>query len=98
MEEVQTIVGEVVEEKDKYPNRWKPGQPSPNPNGRPKKEFTLTSMAKEMLKEAKNGNKSRAMELMEVLADIATGKVTGAKPSDRVKAIQELFDRGFGKA
>ena len=91
----KVIMGEVVETDKKG---WYQGMPSPNPNGRPKKEFTLTSMAKDLLKEAKAGNETKAVALMKVLIDIAEGKVTGAKPSDRVKAIQELFDRGWGKA
>lgn len=106
MEEIkqdsELVVGEVQKQetqivKRKKSNLWKKGQ-SGNPHGRPKKELAITTLAKEMLSERANGNLTKARELMNVLYEIGAGIIPDVKPADRVKAIQELNDRAFGKA
>jgi hypothetical protein len=36
--------------------------------------------------------------LAQVLLDIAEGRVEKTRPADRVAAVKELWDRGWGKA
>lgn len=66
---------------------WSKGMPSPNPGGRPQ---GLAKRVREMV------NFDQAIQ---TLVDIAWGKLAPAsRVADRIKAIELLFDRGFGKA
>lgn len=66
------------------PYQWKPGDPSPNPSGRPR------SLAGLIRKETDNGK-----ELLEILLSCARGQSEDvAKWSERLKAIEMLLDRG----
>jgi hypothetical protein len=63
----------------------RPGEPSRNPSGRPKKDYDLAAMAQAHAKKA-------VEVLVEVMSDV------GATPSARVAAASEILDRGFGSA
>lgn len=66
-------------------NRWKKGQPSPNPSGRSK---GVAQKAREA---------SRDGEIcFEYLVDLVTGKVPGAKPSDRTDGARLCLSYAFG--
>lgn len=97
-QDIEVVVGEEVDLSNLPPGHWKKGMKSPNPNGRPKKELSLTAMSKDLMKAKAEGDKTKMQTLLDDLYEIGRGKVQGAKVGDRVKAIQELFDRGFGKS
>ncbi len=63
----------------------RPGEPSRNPSGRPKKDLDLAALAQAHAKKA-------VETLVEVMSD------TQATPSARVSAASEILDRGFGSA
>lgn len=66
--------------------RFQPGQ-SGNPSGRPK---GIAKAVRDHLNDPER--------LVTVLIDVAEGRVQGAKVSDRIMAVRELLDRGYGKA
>lgn len=68
---------------------WRKGMPSPNPSGRTK---GLNRIIDEVIGE------DGFAKAMQVLADIAYGKLAPAcRMPDRLKAIEMIFDRKFGK-
>ena len=89
--------------KNSHLTPWQPGQ-SGNPSGRPKGTRDLAHY----VMQATNGGE----ELIDALICIARGELPGVKPangvrprksqvvrpSDRLKAIEMLLERGFGKA
>lgn len=98
-EKKEVLVGEVVEEKpsrQRNPN-WKPGMKSPNPNGRPKKEFSLTKLTEDLMKTKRAGDITAAQAILQRLYEIAMGTEKGAKVADSLKAIEMLNDRWAGK-
>lgn len=67
--------------------KWKPGDPSPNPGGRPK---GLASYIREQTLDGR--------ELADFLMGVMRGKdKLFCKMSDRLRACELLLDRAFGK-
>ena len=64
-------------------------QPVSNPGGQPKRQRSVAKAIREMLSHDPTG-------LIVLLLDIAED--TKARDSDRIAAIRELLDRGYGKA
>ena len=63
---------------------WVKGQPSPNPGGRPR---GIAATVRE---------KTDPGELVDVLLAVAND--SRSKPAERIAAVRELLDRGYGKA
>jgi hypothetical protein len=71
-------------ERRRPPPGWQPGQ-SGNPGGKSKTEAQIATVAR-----------SHAPEMVAILMEIARGKKQSG--AARVMAVQELFNRAFGKA
>lgn len=71
-------------ERRKVPPGWEPGQ-SGNPGGKSKTEAQISAIAR-----------SHTPEMVAILMEIARGKKQSG--AARVMAVQELFNRAFGKA
>lgn len=58
-------------------NKWKKGQPSPNPNGRPKKGYSISETIREMMDEQPEIKKALGSKIIEaaVKGDIAAIKL-----------------------
>jgi hypothetical protein len=63
----------------------RPGEPSRNPSGRPKKDYDLAALAQKHAEKA-------VLTLVDVMSN------EEAPPSARVSAAAEILDRGFGRA
>lgn len=73
-------------------HRWKKGDPSPNPLGRPRLGFSLAEHIRGALMEQMPGDDPRTK--MDALLD----KVLEKAMEGDVTAARELWDRGYGKA
>lgn len=63
----------------------RPGEPSRNPRGRPKKDLDLAALAQQ-----------HAQKAIETLVSVMSNE--DATPAARVSAAGEILDRGFGRA
>lgn len=83
-----------------HPTRWKKGDPSPNPNGRPKSVLSKEAITKIAIQFASEPDpfdpqgRMRITRLFEKVYEAAIGKKTG-QPS--IRAAGELLDRILGK-
>ena len=81
-------------------NQWQKGQPSPNPNGRPKKEFSITNTIKEYLDETAEIRKGRgkaAQTEQKKRADILVETLFKMAAKGDINALKYLIDRVEGK-
>lgn len=76
---------------------WKEGDPSPNPNGRPKGSRNLSTILREMLEEeievTVDGKKERKQ-----FQEVIIRKLLKKANDGEIRAITEIFDRVEGKA
>ncbi len=70
-------------------HRWKKGDPSPNPSGRPKGALCLTTALRVLLSQKGKTKKEKYKELIEKLFEEAT--------DGNAKLMQLIFDRIDGK-
>jgi hypothetical protein len=77
---------------------FKPGQKSPNPNGRPKKPANelATVIAKQAIQDVKAAAKECTADAINALKSIV--KDSSKPAAARVGAAQAILDRGWGKA
>ena len=68
--------------------KFLPGE-SGNPNGRPKKGFSLAEIVREKTNDG--------ADVVDFLIKVVNGRVRKAKLADRIHAAEVLLDRGFGK-
>lgn len=71
------------------PHRWKKGDPSPNPSGRPKGSLSLTAALRKLLSQKGKTKKEKYKELMDKLYEQAS--------EGSPKLMQLIFDRIDGK-
>jgi hypothetical protein len=81
----------VQKKKRVIPTAWKPGQ-SGNPNGRPKKELTMTDALKKKLYAVKYGLKDKTN------LDIIVDQIIRKAVAGDMWAIGMIYDRIEGKA
>lgn len=79
------------------PYKWKEGDPSPNPSGRPKGSRNLSSILREMLEEEIEVNIDGVKSKKQFQEVIIRKLLKKANDGD-IRAIMEIFDRVDGKA
>lgn len=75
---------------------WKPGDPSPNPAGRPKGSRNLSTILREMLEEEIEVNIDGVKERKK-LQDLIIRKLIKKANDGNLRAIEQIFDRVEGK-